>query len=218
MENTSLKDYNEQKSIQKAGVGEDWPRLLTKKFLASYFGCSSTNGKRFRTSVLSPEILEAAEIPLDIAYSSKLKTFNVKQSQKLTKLLRGLCLAAIILFSQQVHSQKSGSETYGLANLVPAGIKSYVDSIKIDSIWGQCIISDSIVRMVSIGATGEMRFEKVLSTIVVDVLYTKEHRLLVRASDGLTDPWEDKHLFYFLPSMGIIDQNRILLFKQKPRK
>ena len=210
-----MKATNDPKSTQKAGVGEDWPKLLTKKFLASHYGCSSTNGKRFRTSVLSPEILEAAEIPLEIAYSPKLKTFNVKQSQKLTKLLRGFCLAAILLFSsKQVYSQNAVSSTF--ADLNP--LKYSVDSIKIDSIWGQCIISDSIVRMVSIGPTGEMRFEKVLSIIVVDVLYTKEHRLLVRASDGLTDPWEDKHLFYFLPSMGIIDQNRILLFKQKPRK
>lgn len=216
MDSTSLNTTKEQKTTQKVGVGEEWPKLLTKKFLAGHFGCSSTNGKRFRTSVLSPEILEAAEIPLEIAYSPKLKTFNVKQSQKLTQILRGFCLASIVIFSQQVYSQKSVSETSSLANLNP--VKYSLDTTKIDSIWGQCIISDSIVRMVSIGPTGEMRFEKVLSTIVVDVLYTKERRLLVRASDGLTDPIEDKHLFYFLPSMGIIDQNRILLFKQKPRK
>lgn len=190
------------------GVGEDWPRLLSKKWLAGYYGCSSTNGKRFRNSVLSPEILQQAEIPLEIAYSPKLKTFNVNDSRKLTQLLRGFCLASSLFFAHHGNTQTVQKVA------VPDPPKYLLDTTRIDSVFGQCIISDSIVRMVEIGPTGEMRFEKVMSTIVVDALYTKRSRILVRASDGGTDS-EEKHIFYFLPRMGIIDPNRILLFKQK---
>lgn len=74
-------------------VGEDWPKLLTKKWLAVHFGCWTGQAicrRRFRAHVLTPEVLELAGIPQEVAYSIKTKTFDVLQSAALQKVLNAL--------------------------------------------------------------------------------------------------------------------------------
>lgn len=73
---------------------EGWPPLLTKKFLACYFGCWSESRqtiltKRFRSKVLTPEVLQRAGISLEYAYSRSCKEFDAVESIKLTQILLG---------------------------------------------------------------------------------------------------------------------------------
>jgi hypothetical protein len=79
--------------LQSERVGEDWPKLLTKKWLAVYFGCWTGQAicrRRFRAHVLTPEVLKRAGIPETVAYSINTKTFDVLQSAALTKVLNSL--------------------------------------------------------------------------------------------------------------------------------
>lgn len=88
----SLPAANFAESTEKlpTRVGEDWPKLLTKKWLAVHFGCF--NGReicrrRFRRHVLTAEVLAAAGISEAVAFSRSTKTFDVIQSQALTRIL-----------------------------------------------------------------------------------------------------------------------------------
>lgn len=76
--------------LQAERVGEDWPKLLSKKWLAIHFDCWTGQAicrRRFRQHVLTPEVLKLAGIPETVAYSIKTKTFDVLQSAALTKVL-----------------------------------------------------------------------------------------------------------------------------------
>lgn len=232
----TLYDVQETAKSQKAThslpgrVGEEWPRLLTKKFLAGYFGCSHTNGKRFRTLVLPPEVLEAAGIAPEVAYNQSTKTFNVIDSMKLTKILRGFCLISMLILTEKVIAQTGsitpappqsivtpavGTGTNIVNPLLPT-VKYSRDSFLRDTIPGLAVVTDSIIRMVQAPA-GAYKYEKVMSTVVVSALWVKEFRYLVRASDGGTDPFDSTQRFFFL-SGGQIDPNRIIIFKQDPKK
>lgn len=194
------------KSIENppSRVGEAWPPILEKKWLAIHFGCWNGReiSRRFRTKVLTPEVLQKAGISQEFAYSRNCKSFDVIQSIMLTKILRGFCLIAFLLTS-----------TITIAQTAAPAVKYSRDTFLLDTLPGQAMITDSIVRMVTAGPTGEYRFEQVLSTVVVDAICVKKYRFLVRASDGGTDPFDMAQSFFLLTG-GLIDPNRILIFKQ----
>ncbi len=96
--------------------------------------------------------------------------------------------------------------------LAPAPTVKYSgDKFVNDTILGIAMLTDSCIRMVQSGAA--FRYEKVLSTVVVDAFMIKEYRFLVRASDGGTDPF-DMHQSFHLLTGGLIDPRRIIMFKQ----
>jgi len=197
-------------------VGEPWPRLLSKKYLAIHFECwtnNRINNKRFRRYVLTPEVLQEAGIPQDEAYSQSLKTFNAVQSMKLIQILFRplvfLLLAASTLgaqtpiepISQPIHQFKTDTFQNG------------ADYFLRDTIPGMAVVTDSMVRMVYTGQSGLYRYQSVLSTIVVDALMVQEYRMVVRGDTGISDPVDLSRRFFFLTG-GKLDPKRILLFKQ----
>ena len=181
-------------------VGEEWPPLLSKKWLAIYFGCWSDKGvcsKRLRSKVLTPEVLSQAGIPEDVGYSRNTRSFNALQSMRLTQILRGFCLIAMLFCSSISTAQNS--------------VKYSGDTFVRDTFPGIAVISDSTIRMIAYG-TG-FRYEKVLSSIVIDAYMVKEYHYLVRATDGGTEPFDLTQTFHLLTG-GLIDPRRLLLFKQ----
>lgn len=135
----------------------------------------------------------------------------------LTKILRGFCFIALLLTATlDANAQHPKYQTKGVTASTRTVLESqdYTrDTFVFDTIPGQAMITDSIVRMVSTGPTGQYRFENVLSTIVVDAVMVKEYRFLVKGSDGSTDPFDFAQTFFFLTG-GKIDPRRILIFKQ----
>lgn len=194
--------HSTAKPTQSTGsrVGEDWPPLLSKKWLAIYFGCWTNKGvcsKRLRSKVLTPEVLSEAGIPEDVGYSRNTRSFNAIQSMRLTQILRGFCLIALLFCASISTAQNS--------------VKYSGDTFVRDTFPGIAVISDSTIRMIVYG-TG-FRYEKVLSSIVIDAYMVKEYRYLVRATDGGTEPFDLTQTFHLLTG-GIIDPRRILIFKQ----
>jgi len=200
----------------KERVGEPWPRLLSKKYLAIHFECwtnNRINNKRFRRYVLTPEVLQEAGIPQDEAYSQSLKTFNAVQSMKLIQILFRplvfLLLAAYTLgaqtpiepISKPIHQFKT--DTFQNGN----------DYFLRDTIPGLAVVTDSMVRMVYTGQSGLYKYQSVMSTIVVDALMVQEYRVLVSGPTGEGDPINVSRRFFFLTG-GTIDPKRIVLFKQ----
>jgi len=84
------------------------------------------------------------------------------------------------------------------------------DSFINDTIPGQAMLTDSIIRMIQVGDL--YKYEKVMSTVVVDAVWVKSRRFLVRASDGGVDPFDLTSTYFFITG-GTIDPRRILLFK-----
>lgn len=192
---------------QPERVGEDWPPLLTKKWLAIHFGCF--NGReilrrRFRAQVLTPEVLQRAGISEEHAYSRSTRTFTATQSLMLTKILRGFCLAAFLLNTSISIAQTSETPT----------VKYSGDKFVLDTIHGQAMLTDSIIQMKQVGSA--FQYQKVLSTIVVDAYLVKQYRFLVRAIDGGTEPFDLSQSFHLLTG-GLIDPNRILIFKTQDK-
>lgn len=188
-------------------VGEEWPRLLSKKWIAIHFGCYNGQNvlwRRFRSHVLTPEVLQNAGIDQDFAYSRHCKTFNAIQSMKLTQILRGFCFLAFLLTTTFSTAQTGTSTTVEYSG----------DKFVNDTIPGMAMITDSIIRMVQVG-TG-FRYEKVLTGIVVDAYMVKQHRFLVRSSDGGHEPFDLTQSFHLLTG-GLIDPKRIMIFKQSPK-
>lgn len=188
-------------------VEGEWPRLLSKKWLAIHYDC--WNGKevlwrRFRSHVLTKDVLEKAGIDPEYAYSRHCKTFNAIDSLMLTKILRGFCLLLTLMAFGTAQAQTMSTPKYSR------------DTFVHDTIPGYAMLSDSMVRMVEAGPNGQYRFEKVLSTVVVDAYMVKSFRFLVRASDGGTDPFDTSQSFHLLTG-GMIDPNRILIFKTKSK-
>ncbi len=198
------------------GVGEGWPPLLTKKWLAIYFGC--WNGtkvcyKQFRRMVLTPEVLEKAGIPQERAYSVSTKTFNAIDSLMLTKVLRGFCLISVLMLANAANAQTSKTADFTALPAVPQKMQYARDTILRDTIPGLAMVTDSTVRMVSTKVPGTYRYESVLSTVCVEAVMIKEFRYLVRANDGGLDPFDLGQRFFFLTG-GQIDPKRIVIFKQ----
>lgn len=201
------------------GVGEGWPPLLTKKWLAIHFGC--WNGKRIsykqlRRQVLTKSVLSEAGIPEDYAYSVSTRTFNAIYSMKLTQVLRGFCLLSVLLLANAANAQNSKTSDFTLA--VPDKVQYAKDTILRDTIPGLAMVTDSLVRMVSTKRPGEYRYEAVLGTVCLEAIMVKEYRYLVRANDGGLDPFDLGQRFFFLTG-GQIDPKRIVIFKQydKPK-
>ncbi len=187
------------------GVGEEWPKLLTKKWLAIHFGCFNGHEilrHRFRSQVLTTDVIQRAGISEERAYSRNTRTFTAIESRMLTQILRGFCLIAFLIVSTITTAQTPST--------APT-VKYSRDKFLRDTFLGQAMLTDSTIRMVSAG-TG-FRYEKVLSSIVVDAFMVKEYRFLVRASDGGEEPFDMNQAFFLLTG-GRIDPNRIMLFKQ----
>lgn len=174
-----------------------WPRLLSKKFLAIEFDCwqgNRINVSRFRSLVLTKEVLAKAGIPEEVAYSQKIKTFNALYSMKLSKILQAPILALFAMFSF----------------LLPAQTPS--NQFLFDTIPGMAIIADSMVRMVQIG-NGEYRYQSVMSTVVVDAIMVQKYQLLVRGDNGTPEPVDQGRTF-FMNNGAVLDPNRIIIFKK----
>lgn len=205
-----VKVYKDLKNTQNAPerVGDVWPPLLTKKWLAIYYGCwdgSKVCYKRFRRQVLTPEVLEKAGISQKIAYSVSTKTFNAIDSMLLTKVLRGFCLIAVLMLANAATAQTPLDFTYSR------------DTILRDTFPGMAMVTDSTVRMVSTKRTGEYRYESVLGTVCVEAIMVKEYRYLVKANDGGLDPFDIGQKF-FLITGGEIDPKRLFIFKQHEKR
>lgn len=199
-----------QKITQKTPelVEREWPKLLTKKFLAIEFGCWNGHSiirRRFRNHVLTPEVLQRAGISPEVAYSRSTKTFSALDSIMLTKVLRGFCLASFLFISLISPAQTEVQK-----------LKYRGDTIIMDTIPGLAMLADSSIRMVATGRAGEYRYENVLAPIVVEARMVKQYRYLVRASDGQTEPFDYTQQFYFL-SGGLIDPKRLLIFTQNQK-
>lgn len=201
-------------------VGEPWPKLLSKKFLAIQFQCWSNNRintQRFRRLVLTPEVLQAAGIPPEIAYSQTVKTFNAVQSMNLLKVLNpiiALLLLAVSTTSAQTPAPAPTSEP--IHQFKTDTVKNGNDYVLRDTIPGLAVVTDSMVRMVYTGQSGLYKYQSVMSTIVVDALMVQEYRILVSGPTGVGDPREVSRRFFFLTG-GTIDPKRIVLFKQGVR-
>jgi len=202
-----VREINETTQKPPNGVGEEWPRLLTKKWLAIHFGChngSEILRHRFRSQVLTAEVIQRAGISEERAYSRNTRTFTAIESRMLTQILRGFCLIALLFVSTISTAQTDTAPT----------VKYSADKYVYDTIPGVAMITDSIIRMVQDG--NGFRYEKVMSTIVVDAFLLKQFRFLVRASDGGTEPFDMQQSFHLLTG-GRIDPNRIILFKQSEK-
>lgn len=207
---------NSQKAAER--VGEDWPPLLSKKWLAIHFGCwngTTIARKRFRSQVLTPEVLEKAGIPQERAYSVSTKTFNVIDSMKLTLVLRGFCLIAALFVANTANAQNNLQLLTAQSD--PAKPIYLRDTILRDTFPGLAMVTDSTVRMVSTKIPGTYRYEAVLGTVCVEAIMIKDYRYLVRAEDGGLDPFDLGQRFFFLTG-GQIDPKRIVIFKQYDKK
>ena len=201
-------------------VGEPWPKLLSKKFLAIQFQCwtnNRINTQRFRRYVLTPEVLQKAGIPEKEAYSQTVKTFNAVQSMNLLKVLNpiiALLLLAVSTISAQTPAPAPISEP--IHQFKTDTVKNGNDYVLRDTIPGLAVVTDSMVRMVYTGQSGLYKYQSVMSTICVDALMVQEYRVLVSGATGVGDPREVSRRFFFLTG-GTIDPKRIVLFKQGVR-
>ena len=210
-----IKAYNEgmSKSTEKSAerVGEDWPPLLSKKWLAVHFGCLKSDGtinrQKFRTHVLSAQVLELAGISIEKAYSVSTKTFNAIESMSLTKILRGFCFAILLSFTVPLSAQLAEQD---LTLAIPDPIPFIEKSLR-DTLMGQAVVADSTVRMVDVG--GAYQYQKVMSTIVVDSYMVREYFYRVRSDNGAAEgPIEAGNKFYLITGAQI-DPKKIMVFK-----
>lgn len=193
-------------------VGEDWPPLLSKKWLAARFGCLMANGqinrRRFRALVLTEEVLERAGIPVEFANSKNCKTFNAIHSMQLTTILRGFCLALLLSISCTVTAQTVANvHAQTVSNSVTAEPLPY--TAVFDTMPGTMVVSDSIIRMIQV-RPGEYKYQAVLSTIVFEGFMVKEFQ--APTSGTLGNPKLMGHRFYH-KEWGLVDPKRVLLFK-----
>jgi hypothetical protein len=195
-------------------VGEDWPPLLSKKWLAARFGCLMANGqinrRRFRALVLTEEVLERAGIPVEFANSKNCKTFNAIHSMQLTTILRGFCLALLLSISCTVTAQYLTVADPSNPVTPPVTPPVHVPYTAVfDTMPGTMVVSDSIIRMVQV-RPGEYKYQAVLSTIVFDGFMVKEFQ--APTSGTLGNPKLMGHRFYH-KEWGLVDPKRVLLFK-----
>lgn len=200
------------------GVGEEWPALLSKKWLAARYQCIMANGsinrRRFRMLVLTEEVLTRAGIPMELAYSRSTKTFNAIHSMSLTKILRGFCLALLLTITYTATAQT-------VANVPPANapvvlippvhvpVTDLAAYTIYDTIPGTLVVSDSTIRMIQV-RPGEYKYQAVLSTIVFSGYMVKE--VQIEAGEKSRAPKLLGHRFYH-EAWGMIDPKRVLLFK-----
>ncbi len=193
------------KTTEKAPerVGE-WPRLLTKKFLAIQFDCyerGRINIRKFRAYVLTTEVLEKAGIDPETAYSIHTKTFNAIQSMSLTKILRVFCLVCMILFSGSISAQSVAA---------PAPIKMDT-TITTDTTAGLVVVMDSTIRMQMV-EKGKYMYQSVVGLIVLDAKMIRTYIKVVSAKNGTSDPVEQSRRF-FLVTGEPLREDKILMFK-----
>lgn len=207
------------KSTEKAAerVGEEWPPLLSKKWLAVHFGCLKNDGtinrQKFRTHVLNSEVLKMAGISIEKAYSVSTKTFNAIDSMSLTKILRGFCFAILMAVTVPLPAQNGTVATpvSTISSRPFNGPVQVTEKTFRDTLMGQAVVADSTVRMVDVG--GAYQYQKVLSTIVVDSYMVREYMYRVRSDDGSSEgPIEAGNKFYLLTGAQI-DPKRIMVFK-----
>lgn len=213
------------KTTEKAPerVGE-WPRLLTKKFLAIQFDCyerGRINIRKFRAYVLTTEVLEKAGIDPETAYSIHTKTFNAIQSMSLTKILRVFCLVCMILFSGSLSAQKK--EVYPYSGSIQVQKDTIYPNISTpwpndpdttymtDTTAGLVVIMDSTIRMQMI-KPGQYAYQSVVGLIVLDAIMVRYYMRIMSAKTGFTDPVERSRRFFLITGEPVREE-KILMFK-----
>lgn len=207
------------KTTEKVGerVGEEWPPILTKKWLANFYGFVSPKGaiayRQFRKHVLTKELLERAGISPEIAYSPKTRMFSAIESMNIKKILA----PAFVAFFATASMAQQTKTTFSPTQNISIGKGSFArDTFAFDTIPGVVIYQDSMIRMVAGESQGSYRYQNVSSTLVLDAWLIRKYRYLVKAENGGLEPFDLTQSFHF-PSGALIDERRILLFKASPK-